>query len=298
MNRPAPLFILSTGRSGTTSIANMLSAVPGVVIVHERRPKLLEEAVAYRRGTLGHSALVDLLRSSRDPASLGATLLAGESNQRLSFVLPALAEAFPTARYVLLQRDGREVVDSVHHRWWYHPREAWLRHPSLRAWASTRFEGPDFGLADSEWRRMSPFARCTWYWSLVPALVRREADQMGLRMLELRLEDLADSRDAIESFLELPVGSLEAPPRSNATRSARASWRAWSGAMRRDFDRYGGSEMDRCYPGWRAEFRWSTAEEIKGFGRRLIGLGRSAKAHLNAFTGRRGRATDDEGGNP
>jgi hypothetical protein len=298
MNRPAPLFILSTGRSGTTSIANMLSAVPGVVIVHERRPKLLEEAVAFRRGNLEHSALVDLLRSSRDPASLGATLLAGESNQRLSFVLPALAEAFPTARYVLLQRDGREVVDSVHHRWWYHPREAWIRHPSLHVWASTRFQGPDFGLPGSEWDRMTPFARCCWYWALVPRLVRSDAERLGLRLLEIRLEDLEQSRDALETFLELPPGSLEAPPRANATKSTRASWRSWSASMRHDFERFGGAEMDRCYPGWRAEFQWSTTEEIMGFGRRLIGIGRSAKAHINAFTGRRGRATDDEGGNP
>ena len=65
MNRPAPLFILSTGRSGTTSIANMLSAVPGVVIVHERRPKLLKGELVDKRietqtGDLGNKVVVGI----------------------------------------------------------------------------------------------------------------------------------------------------------------------------------------------------------------------------------------------
>jgi len=290
MSTPSLLFILSTGRSGTTSIANMLSAVPGAVIVHERKPKLLPEAVAALRGTMPETALVELLRTTRDPASLGATTIAGESNQRLSFVLPALSKAFPDARYILLQRDGREVVDSLHHRWWYHPREAHLRHPTLREWAETRVQGTDLAMPHAEWSEMSSFARCAWYWSIVPTLVRRDASRLGLPLLEIRLEDLSASRAALESFLSLPNGSIAAPPRSNATRSARPSWRAWSPSMRRDFARHAGAEMDRCYPGWRDEFRWSLADECKGAGRRMIGLARTAKVHAIAMLGLHGSA--------
>ena len=300
MSQPQLLFILSTGRSGTTSIASLLSTVPGAVIEHERRPKLLEEAIDFRRGRMTKIAMVDLLRATRDPSTFRATSLAGESNQRLSFVLPALAEAFPTAKYVLLHRDGREVIDSLHHRWWYHPREAALRHPTLRTWASTRFEGPDFGMPLAEWSRMSPFARCAWYWALVPALVRREAAQLGLPLLEIRLEDLSGSPETLEAFLMLPKKTLTAPPRANATHGSRASWRSWSPKMRRDFERYSGAEMDHCYPGWRGEFVWSAKDEAKCLVQRGAGFAREVKAHVNALLGRNATAlpesSEQEGG--
>ena len=256
------VFILSTGRSGTTSLADLLSMVPGAVIVHEARPKLLAEAQRFRKGEISKEVLVCLLRSSRNADLFGATSIWGESNQRLSFVLPALAEAFPNARYILLHRDGREVVDSLHHRLWYQPGEEYLRHPDLVDWVATRFVGADFGMPKDRWDSMTPFAKCSWYWALVPKLVRADAKALGINLLELRLEDLDQSRSELEKFLDLPLGSLPVAPKSNPTKSRRRSWRAWSPRMRHDFENYSGAEMDIVYPEWRLEFKWDAVDEL------------------------------------
>jgi hypothetical protein len=56
--------------------------------------------------------------------------------------------------------------------------------------------------------------------------------------------------------------------------------------------------MDVCYPGWRSNFTWSGPDEVKALGHRLIRIGREAKAHFNAITGRRGRLSEQDGGNP
>jgi hypothetical protein len=147
---------------------------------------------------------------------------------------------------------------------------------------------------------MSPFARCAWYWAIVPALVRREAAQLGLPLLEIRLEDLSGSPEALEAFLMLPKKTLTAPPRANATHGSRASWRSWSPKMRRDFERYSGAEMDYCYPGWRDEFVWSAKDEAKCLVQRGAGFAREVKAYVNALLGRNVTAmpesSEQEGG--
>ncbi len=297
MSSPKLVFILSTGRSGTTSIASMLNTLSGVTVEHERHPKLLTEALAYRRGSLSQSALIELLRRTRAPETFGGAVLVGESNQRLSFVLPALASAFPQAKYILLQRDGREVVDSLHHRQWYHPREAWLRHPTLAEWASTRFEGPDFGMHLERWKNLTPCARCAWYWAIVPTLVRGEASRLGLALLELRLEDLAVSRSALAQFLALPEERIDAPPRSNVSFGKRPSWRAWSPSMRASFVESCAPEMDQTYPDWRRAFVWSPLEEITGAFRRGKSRVRLGKLYLKSALHSSRLVTTDAQGN-
>ena len=264
------VFVVGTGRSGTATIAALLGGVPGCRVVHELTPPLLAEVTAFHRGVLHHRELVDLLRRTRQPGAIGGTTLSGEANQRLSFVLPALAEAFPHARIVWLLRDGRDAIASMHHRLWYHPRESSLRPPAVRPWALNRIQADQVhDLPRETWARFDRFARCCWYWSYTNRLIEQDGARIDLPVLALRLERLGESLPALWSFLGLD-GPLPArlPHRNPASAGRPLGWRLWSPRQRETFRRLCGPTMDRFYPGWEAEMRPNARQGVGVFLRR------------------------------
>ncbi len=119
MTSPAMFFALSTGRSGTQTLAHVLTQSPGCLCLHEPHPQLVRESVLFREGRLSQADAIDLLRRTRPhPAADRAY---GESNNRLSLMVPALAAAFPEAKFIWLQRDARDVVASELQRGGYAP---------------------------------------------------------------------------------------------------------------------------------------------------------------------------------
>lgn len=251
---PRLLYVVGTGRCGTESIADLISALPDCRVDHERQPVLFQESIDYLEKRMTQKAMVDLLRDTRAPETSEAWRVAGESNQRLSLVLPALDEAFPDARYLWMIRDGRATVDSLHQRFWYHSREASLR-PALREWAESRPDGHLLGvLEEDEWRSMDRFARCCWYWTFVNGLIESHSEAVGARMLGVRLEELDSRLGEIAYHVGIPERELEAAPHSNSTRDARrAGWTSWSPGQRASFERYAGDAMDCWYPDWRTK---------------------------------------------
>ena len=260
MNDPGSLeesfvhaFVLGTGRCGTQTLARILDALPGCSVVHEATPPLLDEVTASLRGELSHADLVELLAATRDPAALGGDRLSAESNQRLSFILPALNEAFPRARYLWLIRDGREVVASMLHRHWYHAHEARLREPHHEISVRNRTRGDLVGeMSTQEWSRLGQFERICWYWSFTNRTIEKMSGQLGLQVLKLRLEDLSTELEAVMKFFDLDDMEAPTPYRANrARRGAPLPWTEWSRSQRRAFERLCGPTMNEQYPTWR-----------------------------------------------
>lgn len=271
------VFIVGTGRCGTASLAALLSAIPDGRVVHEITPQLFSEVNASFRGTLSRSALVELLRRTRDPASIGGSALSGEANQRLSFVLPALAEAFPHARVVWLLRDGRDAVASMQRRLWYHPREMALRSRGARPWALHRIQGDDTGdLSPDAWTRLDSFARCCWYWSFTNRLIDHERVRLSLPVLPIRIERLGEVLPELWSFLELRAPlPVKVPHLHSASGGRSPGWRLWSPRQRAAFRAHCAMVMDRHYPDWAATMQWSVPQEVSAFLGRQNGALRS-----------------------
>jgi hypothetical protein len=260
------VFVVGTGRSGTATLSALLSVAPGCRVVHEQEPALLPEVRDHLTGQRSSTEIADLLRRTRSVQAIGGERLSGEANQRLSFVLPALAEAFPKARLVWVIRDGRTAVASMHHRKWYHPREAAERPSAVRAWATDRLAGDAVGyLPATAWARLDPFGRCCWYWAYTNRLIERETTRTDLPVLALRLEELEARLPALAVFLGLTGGlPVRAPHTNRATGGRPLSWRAWSPQQRETFQSLCDDVMDRHYPGWRADMQWTAREEMRG----------------------------------
>jgi hypothetical protein len=267
---PIHVFVVGTGRSGTTTLAFLLSGVPGCRLVHERPPPLLGEVSDFLAGRLSHAAMVELLRRTRSPQAIGGTRMSGEANQRLSFVLPALAEAFPTARLIWVIRDGRDTVSSMLHRKWYHPRELDLRPPAVRGWVTHRVHGDQVGeVSAAEWARLDPFARCCWYWAYTNRLIEREIGRLRLTALCLPIERLNARLPALWEFLGLDGPPPVQVPRSNtASGGTPLDWRLWSRREQAVFRAWCGPVMDRHYPGWREEMERGARGDLRAFATR------------------------------
>lgn len=269
--QPVHLFVLGTGRCGTKTLATMLSRIPGCRVEHERPPPLLGEVTALIRGSMTDDDMVALLRDTRSPDAIGGDRVSGESNQRLSFIVPTLARAFPGARLLWIVRDGRENVASVHHRRWYDPREPELRQAHHAESAANRILGPDVGdIERARWDAMSGFERCCWYWSYTNRAIEQATSGLTLPTLCVRLEDLSARLDELLAFLGLP-GDTQTELRAwNAARHGLPlPTRHWSDAQRKAFETICGPVMDRHYPGWRAD-GWDRAPSVIAWAHRCV----------------------------
>lgn len=260
------LFVLGTGRSGTTTCANLLSRIRGCRITHQMKPTLLREATSYVVGTMSQSEMVSLLHETRGFVQHGGERISGESNQRLAYVLPSLAEAFPTAKYLWVMRDGRDAVTSMHHRFWYHPNEAQLRHQELSDWIINRIRADQVGqMSTSQWEKLDSFARCCWYWAYTNTLIAQTSKKLNLDIHCVQLENLQRDWQTTAQFLGLKEEDLVEIPHSNRSSFAAKSawwknpthWRHWSPSQHRIFAHYCGDVMDEHYPSWATEHRAS-----------------------------------------
>lgn len=239
-------FILSTGRCGSTSIEDFLNQAPDCHCVHEPDPQLISEATLYAYGKYDHHKLIEQLKSSR-PASVDGKQY-GESHPKLSFVFPALNEAFPTAKYIWLLRDGRDTVSSFLARGWYTGSQ------ELHEWEAWRIQGDEVGdFSQKQWATLAPFEKCCWYWTYVNRRIQRSLDEVAERSLRVRLERLQGSSSTLFGFLGLTPPSKPTLITANKAMPHHklAKYTDWNEDQVAAFMDYCGTAMDEWYPGWR-----------------------------------------------
>lgn len=242
------ILVLSTGRSGTSSLARWLGRSNRLHAVHEAAPLLIDEVVDCVRGTSDPHALAEILRSGRQPTVNGREY--AESNHILSYVIPAVEEAFPGVRYVWLVRDGRDVVTSLLARRHFVDQPA----ADVRGgWLMDRFRGSWFGDLDAAaWDALSPFEKACWFWEKTNAILESELAALPPgRWSFVRLEDPGATRATLVTALGLHDLASVRVPIANQSRLPGDGWQGWSAPERDTFARLCGARMDRHYPGWR-----------------------------------------------
>jgi len=250
-------FIVSTGRSGTMTIADWLSRSLDCVCLHEPEPRLIAETAQYLYGIRDHGDMVDLLRRTRPTLPLKQEQQYGESHHVLSYVIPALREAFPEAKFVWLIRDGRKVVASMFARDWYSGK--WFhRSPSVRQWEEWRIRGDYSGaMSRRDWLSLSRFEKCCWHWTYKNRLIEHQLAVTGATALTIHLENLGDRADELFDFLGLRKPDDATLSHLNEARSelgqAPTPWQIWRPEQTMAFDAFCGIAMDDWYPEWRAE---------------------------------------------
>ncbi|HET9334696.1 MAG TPA: sulfotransferase [Gemmatimonadota bacterium] len=240
------VFIPSTGRSGTTTMASLLSSHPEICCRHERRRQLIRLSTELAHGIVDEAAAEAELHAIYVASGAYRLPVYGDSDHRLFNLVGILGRVLPEAKFVWLVRDGRDVVASTTARGWYDAEY------TSGIWGEYRLRGDAARkVGQAEWDAMTPFAKNCWYWAHVNREIGAELARMSAeRWTTLRLEDLRARVDDVFRFLEVApvaVGGL----RENPSRRAVVPPREWSRAQHDDFERWCGEIMDRWYPGWR-----------------------------------------------
>lgn len=259
-------FIVSTGRSGTVTLAQTLSLIDGCIGVHEPAPQLIMESAEYRYGSVDERRLREILVESRHPRVRGSVYC--ESNQTLSLIIPVLIDVFPQARFVWLIRNGLDQVASAYSKQWYsghsENHDRYEDCPPLeRTWIDGRIEGDRCGDVSREvWQSLDRFGRCCWYWSYVNRLIGADLGALASEHFNLvRLEDLEAQLPELLDWMGLKTVLLPTPKRLNKGKRSAYPWTAWTPEERASFEEWCGPLMDRFYPGWRtSDGTWKGVE--------------------------------------
>ena len=195
----APVFILSTGRSGSKFIVELLNLLPGVNALHEPRPTLQY----FSNFAFLHQDQVETLTRMIDATRMEMileTYIQGkifiESNQCLTFFAPAIAALFGNAKFVHLVRHPGDFVRSA-------VRKGWHRNDSI--WESGRAR-----MADEKcWQAMDQYQKLAWLWTISNGYLEDFKKNLGQRrVMTVRLEDLGQGREHVESVFAF-IGSRE-----------------------------------------------------------------------------------------
>ena len=122
MANAEPVFVLSTGRVGTMLLTRLFELEEGLHIEHEALPEMLfagktaysaPDNIEFAKGAF----MAGRYEAIRDCHMQGQRYV--ETNNRLTFFAPAMAELFPKAKFIHLLRHPESFVSSGIQRNWY-----------------------------------------------------------------------------------------------------------------------------------------------------------------------------------
>lgn len=218
-----PLFIVSSGRSGTKMMEKLFSAYDEIEMNHEYMVHHVQPlAIRYQLGLATRDCVKSLLARTHGAAiHYSERAIWADSSNKLTWIIDVLDAAFPNARFVHLVRDGRKVASSYLHKLGnecYDDRSTAAfahyidRYPALPApppekrywWPQPRRGSPE----RARFLGFSQFERIAWHWAEAHRTALGKLKGVAAeRQLLVRLEDLvADPREALRMtrFIGLP----------------------------------------------------------------------------------------------
>jgi hypothetical protein len=195
----APVFVLSTGRSGSKFAAELLALAPELLAVHEPRPTLAYYSGFALRNQDRPEVLDRMIEAARMEMVLDA-FIAGrtyvESNQCLSFFAPSLARVFASAKFVHLVRHPGDFVSSA-------ARKGWYENDSI--WEAGRVR-PD---ENENWAALGRVDRLAWLWDFTNRFIAGALQGLpAARTMSCRFEDLVAGSGAVQALFAFCGGTV------------------------------------------------------------------------------------------
>lgn len=207
-------FILSTGRSGSTSIALILSEHPDITCEHEPNGQLIRLSTEYMHKVKSREVVKEELKRMYIDAGRLVNQYYGESDQKLSNLIDILAELFPEAKFIWLIRKASSVVNSTFSRGWFsdndlsfikneHYSDELEKDKFFNFYTYYRLQGDKTGeFLSEQWESMSSFERNCWYWAYWNRLIEKQLTQLpDNKWLMVKLEELDTAFEKIINFL-------------------------------------------------------------------------------------------------
>ncbi|GEM_PF-1553052 len=201
-------FIISTGRTGTKSLAYLFNTLPNVISLHEPKPDFLRLGLdfATRRVSynIAHAFFVKYRLPQIKKFSERYDVYI-ESNNRLFSLVPIISEVFKDKRFNLkivhIVRDGRDVVRSGFSRDWYSIFDPF---PRLRA-----VDFPDDPWRSS-WKNFDRFEKICWLWQKKDSIIYHDIGYFK-NSITVKFEDIFNPENEFEGLWRI-VEFLELTP--------------------------------------------------------------------------------------
>lgn len=205
--RNRALFLLSTGRAGTTSSIGLLQLSSQIAAYHEPEPLFLQESLdAYRNFDATAERSRYLFKRTR-AGGIANAWYHGKAYAEASYMtawMPLIAEMLPNASFALLVRHPGDVVRSWMRRGAFTGEHSWDRY--------RLYPLPDSRYSE-EWRKWSSFERACWAWGEINHIILSHAECLSdSRFSVVRFEELVDPKTRAYERL---FGAVNAEPVSH-----------------------------------------------------------------------------------
>lgn len=199
-----PVWVLSTGRAGTSFLANLLASSANLRAYHEPEPRLEYFAnFAYH-----HQDQASLLEGMVNTARMELVLQAAvdkkiyvECNHAVTPLAPALSRLFLNARFVHLTRHPADFARSA---------VCMGFHKSDTVWETGRIRME----SEEEWERLSHLQKLGWYWQATGNFIEQFGQQLDpQRFLRIGYEQLVRGEEGLARLLDFvggdPISGIE-----------------------------------------------------------------------------------------
>jgi hypothetical protein len=198
----SPVFVLSTGRSGTLLLNELLSISAYAYPLHQPRPELIRVSkLAYEEIYQKPEIFEEVFRTCREELVFDAVKFNKiyiETNNRISFFAPVILNVFPNAKFIHLVRHPGDFVRSGIRRKWYSGSH---EHDLGRIL-------PVKGEYKERWSRMSNIEKIGWLWNetnkFIENFTKRVPQNKFLFMKAEQLFKDINITKKIYEFIELP----------------------------------------------------------------------------------------------
>lgn len=202
------VFVLSTGRVGTQTLASLFQLAPNVLSYHEPMPSLYglsKLSYEYTDDILARKVLREAflsLREERISYSLARGKGYVETSPQATFLAPVILEALPNVRFIHVVRDPRYVVRSGMRRQWYDSNPA----------DGTRIVPRADSVICLQWKGYNAFQKNLWLWAETNRWILNFSSGLSAyRILLIRSEDVFAAHEEtirnLYAFIGVPVPS-------------------------------------------------------------------------------------------
>ena len=189
-----PVFVLTTGRSGSNYIVNLLNnAFPDQVeAYHEPYPVLEYFPNYFYQNQDKVSELKNIFNTARMELVLKSFIkekIYIESNQCLVFLSDIILDLFPNAKFIHLIRNPIDFTISAVKKGWY-------KNDSI--WENGRIRHKD----EDIWIKKTHIEKLAWYWNETNQHIENFKLKVDPEnMLTLKLEKLTTEKDTLQKFI-------------------------------------------------------------------------------------------------
>ena len=220
MDNATPLFIVSSGRSGTQMFERILSTQPEIESHHEYLCTNVQRIACLwvMKKIDRNQALLELEEIYLPALTYCSAPIFADSSNKVSWIIELLVELFPESRFIYTVRDGRKVTSSYFHKLndeCYDDRSVDI----LRGFVDNNLLAPPTEKkyywplpirsdpAFDRFYNMDQFGRICWHWGAINrSIINQLQGVRPDRQFFCRLEDLVSNEDVVRrmwKFLDL-----------------------------------------------------------------------------------------------